>query len=401
MDMDRPNNKYADLRRRTQVLLNSSPNNPSALPDDEIKRLVHELNTYQVELELQNEDLRQAQIELEISMHRYTDLYDFAPIGYLTISDKGIISEANLTACKLLALERERLLKSSFTQFVCHEDQNTLYKSRRKLIETHEPQTCDLRMKKQDGSPFYVQLRLVIRDKTDREAGQYRLEMTDISDRKKAEEEISNYSKTQTILLQEVNHRVKNNLTAIMSMLHQEEDRVEPKDTQEYTTRLQEVIARIQGLCDVHHLLSSTHWQPLSLSTLCTDIVTGSIKALHSNKLISLDVPPSDCIVDSDQAHYLAIILNELTINSLKYSFQKDKEIRINLSIQDQKESIQLIFHDNGPGYPESILDGHIPSSCIGHNLIQGIVRTSLQGDIELKNDAGATTIITFPKFID
>lgn len=85
--------------------------------------LLHELQVHRIELEMQNEALRTAQIELEASRDRYLDLYDFAPVGYLTLNPDGMIEEINLTAATLLDGERKKLLQRRFATFVVAEDQ--------------------------------------------------------------------------------------------------------------------------------------------------------------------------------------------------------------------------------------------------------------------------------------
>ncbi len=109
--------KFTELRRRAHAFL--TPNDEAvALSHDEIKKLVYELDTYQIELELQNEELRLSQHELLESRDQYNDLYDFAPVGYLTISNKGLIFEANLTAAEMLGVERRFLSKQPFSNFI-------------------------------------------------------------------------------------------------------------------------------------------------------------------------------------------------------------------------------------------------------------------------------------------
>ncbi len=225
--------------------------------------------------------------------------------------------------------------------------------------------------------------------------------VSEVTERKRIEEKLREYAEKQITLLGEVNHRVKNNLTAIISMLHQEEDRAEYEGKKEYSGRLAEVVGRVSGLLTVHSLLSSAMWEPLSLAHLCQNIIKESLKGVHADKSIRVNISPSDVLVDSDQAHYLTIVLNELTTNSMKYVLQDRDTANIQVSIHHQDDSIHLIYHDDGPGYPESILHGEVPSICFGFKLITGIVRKSLQGNIELLNDNGAKTQIIFPRMTE
>ena len=100
----------------TSRRLKTSPANPGAgasedVPPEDVQRLLHELDVTQIELEMQNEALRTSQAELEASRARYAELYDFAPVGYLTLNRTGFIQEINLMACTILGHER-RSLKS-------------------------------------------------------------------------------------------------------------------------------------------------------------------------------------------------------------------------------------------------------------------------------------------------
>ena len=93
----------------------------------DIKSLVHELGTYQIELEMQNEELRHSQASLEESRARFLDLYDFAPVGYFTFDKKGIILEANLTGTQILDVDRVALINRPFSFFVRKEDQDIFF----------------------------------------------------------------------------------------------------------------------------------------------------------------------------------------------------------------------------------------------------------------------------------
>jgi PAS domain S-box-containing protein len=107
---------------------------------------------------MQNEELRIAQEELDASRARYFDLYDLAPVGYCTISEKGLILEANLTAATLLNITREELVNHPISRFILKEDQDIYYLHRKQLFETGEPQVCELQMVKNDGTLFWARL---------------------------------------------------------------------------------------------------------------------------------------------------------------------------------------------------------------------------------------------------
>ncbi len=180
----------AELRRLAEeTYLNRAPalpENPAALPPEELKRILHELRVHQIELEMQNEELRRAQAELDAQRERYFDLYDLAPAGYFTVSEKGIILQANLTAAKQLGAPRNTLAGRPFSQFILKEDQDIYYRHRKQLFETGKLQACELRLLKKDDIPFWV--RLEANTAEDAGAPACRIIVSDITQRKSAEE---------------------------------------------------------------------------------------------------------------------------------------------------------------------------------------------------------------------
>jgi two-component system cell cycle sensor histidine kinase/response regulator CckA len=190
MEKDRiDSDKYADLRQRAEALLQQEPREVSDIPVEDMQRLVHELQVHQIELEVQNEELRRAQEALEASRARYFDLYDLAPVGYLTISDVGLILEANLTAATLLGVARGALAKQPLTRFVFPEDQEIYYRHRKQLFETGTPQACEMRMVRQGNSPFWARLEVILAQDKESGAPVCRTVIGDITERKQAEEE--------------------------------------------------------------------------------------------------------------------------------------------------------------------------------------------------------------------
>ena len=144
------------LRRRAEEIARGKGEQTARiLPEhsvDDPEIILHELQVHQIELEMQNEELLSSQQELEASRTRYYELYNFAPVGYLTISDKGIISKANLAFATLMAVPMKMLVRHPITQFIFREDQDVYYFWRKNLVETAAPQVCELRLQKNDGT---------------------------------------------------------------------------------------------------------------------------------------------------------------------------------------------------------------------------------------------------------
>jgi len=129
----------------------------SMSPED-MRRTLHELHVHQIELEMQNEELRRTQVELAASKASYVDLYDFAPVGYLTVSGKGLIVKANLPAADMLGVGRSTLLGARFSQFILPEDQDIYYLQRKSLSTSNKPLSCELRLLRDDARRFWVRL---------------------------------------------------------------------------------------------------------------------------------------------------------------------------------------------------------------------------------------------------
>ena len=177
-----------ELRKRAKQFLDQSPVGLGDISLDDIQELVEELQVHQIELEMQNEALCRAQSELEKSRNRYYNLYDFAPIGYLTLDKNGFILEVNLTGADLLGRERRHLINETFSRFI-HKDFNDAYfYHRHHAFETGAKQTCELRLLKRNGTPSWVQLESVVAQNDEGHFNHLRTTMTDITESKRAKE---------------------------------------------------------------------------------------------------------------------------------------------------------------------------------------------------------------------
>jgi PAS domain S-box-containing protein len=184
-----------NLRMRAEARLGVVNDDISIMSGEEIRKIINELRTCQIELEMQNEELREAQSESEESRRDFIEFYDYTPTAYLTINDDGQIIKANLTASHLLGEARKFLLNQPLTTFIFTEDHDTLYLSRKKLLKTKMKQSCNLRIQKKGGNLLSAQLEIFVIPKIDGEQGQFRAIITDITERKRTEELIINAKK--------------------------------------------------------------------------------------------------------------------------------------------------------------------------------------------------------------
>ena len=176
-----------DLRTRAEEKVHRDEETSlETLSLEDARQFFHELRVRQVELEMQNEELRRTQHELETSRARYFNLYDQAPIGYLTFNEEGLIQEANLAVADMLGMARDDLLKKPISQFIFPEDQDIYYLHRKQFLKNNIQQEWNMRMVRVDGSPFWAYLQA-----TTARNGENWITLIDITERKQAENELN------------------------------------------------------------------------------------------------------------------------------------------------------------------------------------------------------------------
>ncbi len=156
------------------------------MTNKEVHQLIRELQIHQIELEMQNEEYKRIQIELEVAKKRYFDLYELAPVGYCTLDENGVIVQTNLTAALMLGHTQSTLLDQKFSAFVINEDQDIYYLYCKQLLMSEADPICELRMFKENQTLFWGNLTTIIaHDSTNRP--QWWVVLNDISERKKYE----------------------------------------------------------------------------------------------------------------------------------------------------------------------------------------------------------------------
>jgi PAS domain S-box-containing protein len=181
--------KKTFLRKQAEEKL-SAKTDPDDIPPGDMKKLIHELQVHQVELEMQNEELRKAQAEIERSRTQYADLYDFAPVGYFTFDQKGFVKELNLTAAKLLGGEREIILGKPFRIFIAPEYADVFLRHRKSILRNGQKQRCELKLVRMNQTSFYAAMESVAaRDGTEH-SDRIRSAVVDIDEMKKHEQAV-------------------------------------------------------------------------------------------------------------------------------------------------------------------------------------------------------------------
>nr|WP_319492337.1 PAS domain S-box protein [uncultured Desulfobacter sp.] len=184
--------KFNQLRRQAEELIRGKAFTSPVVDEDPIK-LIHELQTYQIELELQNEELKRSQQDLMETQVKYTRLYDFSPVGYLSLSLKGVVLNANLTVAEMLSTERSLLLERPLSDHIVFEDQDIFYRHLNELAGSRKRHLCELHMKNTEGSIFDVQLESTLIKDEEKGSIQVRTVATDICERRQAEEKLRQF----------------------------------------------------------------------------------------------------------------------------------------------------------------------------------------------------------------
>ncbi|PIX55531.1 MAG: hypothetical protein CO188_11310 [Zetaproteobacteria bacterium CG_4_9_14_3_um_filter_54_145] len=177
-----------ELRRQAEARLAAAGDMPDQALPEETRALLHELRTHQIELEMQNEELRQAQYALTKAHDRFSEFFDFTPVGYASINDKGVISQVNLTLARMLGVERSKLIKQRLSAFIAAGDQDRFYLYHKHKKASLLLQGDEFRLIRDDGSYFWAFIQSTFAH--DKSAGERHLLVTvsDISKRKQAEQ---------------------------------------------------------------------------------------------------------------------------------------------------------------------------------------------------------------------
>ena len=187
----REDNWLESLRNKAEKVLTAKGKERLFVSINDVQKLIHEINVYHTELDLQNQELRSVQHQLEISRNKYFELFDWAPIGYFAIDPTGVVEEVNLSGAELVGLDRSRVKRMPFVGFVDQADHRRLYAFFRQTLTGRNESPLYIKIRKGDGSLLDAQIEGALVDYTERDRKQILLSMTDISSLRNAERVIA------------------------------------------------------------------------------------------------------------------------------------------------------------------------------------------------------------------
>jgi PAS domain S-box-containing protein len=361
-------------------------------------------------------DIVRTSMELRQSEEDFRNLVDNIPGAVYRATYSNQFSTLYLSDyfTRMTSIDKNLIIdgQTSWLDMIHPDDRQKLTTGVKKAAQNRTPFEIEYRVKRADGEYFWLVDTGRITYDDDGKPIYVNGIMTDITARKQDYEAMRQLSQdnlrllaqarrdseTKTLLLNEVNHRVKNNMASIIGLLEMESNR-EIKSEPDYQSALTDLRNRISGLATVHNILSSNQWSPVQLELFTRKIIENAASSSPLGRKVTIDIISQDknLWINARQATALALIINELTTNSVRHAFPLKEKGTITVTIRkEDKDSnrIRLIFADDGPGWPQDIIDG--TGGNVGMQVMRLSVASPLNGEIKFENHNGAVAIVTF-----
>lgn len=391
------------LRDRAERL--AAAEAPVELPA-EAERLVHELRVHQLELELQNDELRRAQAELEASRARYFELFDLAPVAYFVLSEEGLLLEANLTAAAILGVQRVELRGRPLTRWILAADQDTYYLHRRQLLETGQPQRCELRFARADTLELSVWLESTLEPDARGQLVCWTT-ATDISERKTLEARLaaSDHLASLGLIAAGVSHEIANPLTSVLYGLEclAEGELVLPGEACELAREALAGARRIQGFAHVlgaFARVDSAERKPVAIEEVIEHAFAMAEHRIRPRAQFVRDFGQVPAVLAS--AGHLAQVFLNLLLNAAQAIAEgapANNTIRVRTSLEGERVRAEVIDTGSGiaPADRGRVFEPFFTTREVGEGSGLGLsvakaVISDLGGTIDVESAAGGGT---------
>jgi len=379
------------LRERAERALqnrdNMLPGEFSPSPDDFVIA-IHELEVHKIELELQNEELLRVEEDLNKSQNRYFQLFDLSPEGFLALSETGTILEANFSVAKMLGLSKEFLIGQRITRFIYREDQDQYYLFRRGRIQKDLSVFCELRLEKTNGSIFWARL-LATEVDVSQDNSETFLTISDITERKTAEDVLLKSHQENKILLAELQHRAMNSFNLISSMIG-----IAGSYGGDATSDniLNELDQHVRSVANLYALLNSSgSVTEIRLDEYCAKVITPLVELQGT---VRLETELEQIVLSVKNATPIGLILTELITNAIKYAFPDGRSGTIRVALRSGDGRALLSVVDDGVGLDQNYSENIKPG--IGLNLIESLSQ-QLKGTFRMEVQGGTRCFVDFP----
>lgn len=417
--MNNKHDQLAQLRNRAEAALKQVVVSPLTTPQN-IDEVIHELQVYHVELELQLEDLQESYRVLDVIRQRYANLFDFAPVGYVVTDNQGIVLNANRTAGSMLRMERNLIERQPFANFITSDFQDHYHLCCRSVLNNRQAQNCEVQLHRSDGSIFHAQLDV---ETSNLDTGSLFISVTDISTIKQAEEALHRaleqereINALRSRVLSIISHEFRTPLSIILAAvetLSHYADRLTPEEKEKRLKTIQNLIWYLNDMVQDAQSVNEIG-DPPRLHLMTFDVLAfvhqlaqdiGFITTLGQKVLVAVHSTQETESVTWDANLSRRIIMNLLN-NALKYS-TKD----VHCVVECEAEAITLRIQDHGIGITaedqQHIFEPFYRGQNVEHKSGMGIglfvVRQAVLahgGSItcESKIDEGTTFIVKMPR---
>lgn len=344
-------------------------------PEDaaDLATLVHELRVHQIELELQNEELRRTHGVLEAARAEYADLYDEAPVAYFSLDESAVVVRSNRTFASFLGVSHDRIVGKPVSELIAPDARDRFLRRFRALFAEPAGKSLDAVFQSADGSDRVLHL-TVHRSprglRPDTGSKELRVAAVDVTDRRDAERRVKELLDQKQLLYRELRHRTSNNYQVVLAMLSLQMDlahgeRVVDALTQAYN--------RIQSMVVVQESLAESQLDSrLEIGPYLDDVLRRVASALDPDSRVEIVSSFEDATTDADTGSTLGIILNEITTNAWKHAFAGRPGGRFEVTLAREREQWVLSLSDDGAGASPAPADdaGH---HGLGETLVEAL----------------------------